>query len=163
MPPFRLEWIAGAAVLAISLGLKASGDYTIGEDALAKPLAQVSQSLQERGFTTNVIPSRRAIEARAPEGCMLDLRIVDAHATLRENLHLRLSRYYSVRYIWRGTFVAQPPKIMPLVEFYLKREAARRGLAMQRNAVWVMGASDKCEIGDVRFADIPVPFARAAD
>lgn len=163
MLPFRPEWIAGVAVLVISLGLKASGDYTIGGDALAEPLAQASRSLQERGYTTTVIPGRRAIEARAPEGCMLDLRIVDAHATLRENLHLRLSRYHSVRYIWRGAFVAQPPKILPLAEYYLKREAARRGLAMHRNAVWIMGMSAQCDLGDVRFADIQVPFAKEAD
>ena len=130
-------------LLVLSVALKFYGSAVPSENP-ATILRNASATLQNEGFIVKVdqIGYGRLTVQRAE--CVAQLRIMDPHGTQNNFYRTRLKPNDIIRYAWRGTWNDRRPAIQPLLEYYVKRELARRGLSVDRTPVWIVGIGERC-------------------
>ena len=136
--------VAAAAILLVTLGIKLA---TLG----AKPavdgrrfLADLGSALSREGFAVSVQGARmrRIVAERAD--CRIKARYYPPHGTLQDAIEDLGRPIGPTRYFYRGAWRSAPPKVRPLMEYYLQRELARVGIAMPMPAVVAVSASPAC-------------------
>ena len=136
--------LAAAAILIVTLGIKLA---SLG----AKPavdgrrfLADLGTALSREGFAVSVQGSRmRRIVAERGD-CRIKARYYPPHGTLQDAIEDLGRGIGPTRYVYRGEWRSTPPKIRPLMEFYLQRELARAGIAIPMPAIAAVSASPAC-------------------
>jgi hypothetical protein len=141
-------------VLLFSMAMKFQNNYILYED-YGHTLRQAATQLEQSGFhvvAESIGNGRLTVEKG---GCKARLRLMDSHGTADSFYRSTLAGSATIRYAWRGGWRETRPWAGPLLEYYLKREFVRRGMAMARSPAWVVGLGAGC--GGVLFARFSTP------
>jgi hypothetical protein len=135
--------IVFAALLLLSLGLKGNGSKSLSEDS-DKLLAQARSKLSAEGYSVEARMARKSKLIARKGSCLVTVRLVDAHAIALSHHKSKMPASATIRYAWRGNWLANRPRFWPLIDFYVKRELVRQGLAASRLPVWIAGFPESC-------------------
>lgn len=131
-----------AAALAISLGGKAA-TLVPAPTLDLRPFQQAAtRLLAAHGFVSKV--ERYGPVTGHKGACRVLLGDYSPYGTFDALFREVAAPVGPLRFAYRGTLSASPPKLMPLMEFYLWREAGRIGIAVPRHPVSAIAASPAC-------------------
>ena len=143
-------------LLVLSLGGKIVlnvSDESLIEDGPKFALA-VARSLNEQGFETRVTvwPSGPQVEARRGN-CFMWVRDYSPHGTMK-NIVMELAEPVGeLRYTYKGTIGEEPPKVLPLIRFFVRREAARIGILTPRYPIYAVAVNAACSLQQTRLPE----------
>ncbi len=150
------------ALAVVSLGLKS---INLGADPrVDKPrfTAALATHLRPAGFAVRLEGmdgSPRLIAARGE--CRVKAREYPPHGTQRDAL-VELGRAIGpTRYVYRGEWSETPPKLRPLLAFYVTRELARVGLDVSRRPIVAVAIAPACPPLSASWFDAPIGFSTA--
>jgi len=131
-----------AAALAISLGGKAATLAPAPTQDL-RPFQQAAvRLLAGHGFAAKV--ERYGPVTGHKGACRVLLGDYSPYGTFDALFHEVAAPVGPLRFAYRGRISAAPPKLLPLMEFYIWREAGRVGIAVPRHPVSAIAASPAC-------------------
>jgi hypothetical protein len=142
--------LALGGLLALSLGgkLLANGPAPEADQLLFAGRTQAL--LQAQGY--------EAVQDRRPfgilvygekKGCRAMIADYTPYGTLADAIALRAAPIGPLRFAWRGSAYDEAPKLLPLGQFYLRREAVRIGVAIPRSPIVAMALSPGCAAPDL--------------
>jgi len=134
-----------AAVLLLTLGVKLlwTRDAPGPDDALFA--AKAEETLRAQGFRTERVVRRFAtIVHGARGGCRLMVGDYPPNGMFAEPLEVESRGIGTMRFVWRGEAGAQAPKLLPLLEYYAKRELGRLGFHPPRRPILAVAANPAC-------------------
>ena len=148
----KIEAVFGL-LLVLSLGGKIvvnGSDGSLVDDGPKFALA-VSQTLNEQGFDTkaNFWPTGPEVEARR-EGCFMWVRDYTPHGTMKNIVIALAQPVGKLRYSYLGKISKDPPKIVPLIRFFGRREVARLGKVGPRYPIYALAVNSACPLEQIR-------------
>lgn len=153
--------LLGAALLALTLGIKLNGSYGVPFERWVEAYAAVESDLKRQGFDARFIYGDHIKLVARRGDCGLEVRMLDPHATKLAWQSAAMQDTGELHYAWRGGWSDGVPRAMPLVEYYAQRELARQGLPASRHAVWLVAAGKGCpSLPDPGFSEQPVALER---
>lgn len=141
--------VLGAALL-LSLGGKLLANHAAPEADQGLFAARAEALLEAAGY--------QAIQDRRPfgilvygrkGGCRAMIGDYTPYGTFEDVFAQRSAPIGPLRFAWRGAAYEKAPKLLPLGEFYLRREALRVGLAVPRNPITALALSPDCPAPDL--------------
>jgi hypothetical protein len=139
--------LAFAALLLVSLGAKAALTAPAAEPDSRRFAGEAVAMLRARGFATRfewhtlgvMVEGRRG-------GCRLLVGDYTPYGTFAVRFDQLARSVGALRFVYRGAFHAQAPKLMPLLDFYRVRELRRVGLPARRHPIAAVAASPGCDL-----------------
>jgi hypothetical protein len=141
--------LALAALLLLTLGLKLvwTRDAPAPDGALL--VEQAEAVLRREGFATARMARPFGTVVTGNRGaCRLMVGEYPPDGTLAEPLAVAARSIGPLAYIWAGETYAQPPKLRPLTDFYVRRELGRLGISIRRWPILAVATGAGC--GGVR-------------
>jgi hypothetical protein len=134
-----------AAILLLSLAAKLIFSHAAappGGEAFGE---RTSRLLRAEGYATSFDdrPFGRIIHAVRPR-CRLIVAEYPAHGTLAAPLAALAEPLGRLRFAWRGATYDEAPKLLPLVDFYVRRELRRAGFSPQHAPIIAFAGSRDC-------------------
>lgn len=140
---FRLA-LAIALLLTLGVKLLWTRDAPAPDEALF--VAKAEETLRAQGFRTERIVRRFGTVVRGDRGaCRLMIGEHPASGAMAEALAVESRGIGALRFIWRGETSAQAPRLLPLFEFYVKRELGRLGFHPARRPILAVAANPACD------------------
>ena len=136
--------LAAAGFLVASLGIKVASLGAKPRVDARRFLADMGAALQGQDFAVAMHGSRTRWLLAERGACRIKARYYPPHGTLRDSIEALGASFGPTRYIYRGEWRPAPPKLRPLMEYYLQRELARVGVAIPMPAVAAVSASPAC-------------------
>lgn len=143
-----------AALVLLSLAGKLATnqqdqDPRILERAFA---STVVRQLSKAGFTSKIEEWPTGVAVQAQRGaCLMWVREDSPHGTMR-NVYDELARPVgSLHYIYRGVVYKEPPKLEPLMRFFIHREIARVAIVTSRSPIYAVASSTACNLRSIQW------------
>ena len=138
--------------LAGKLALNVSDDSLV-EDG-PKFALTVARTLNEQGFETRVTfwPTGPQVQARRGD-CFMWVRDYSPHGTTKNIIMALAEPVGELRYTYRGKIGEEPPKVLPLIRFFLRREAARIGILTPRYPIYAVAVNADCSLQQTRLPE----------
>ena len=138
------------AVLALSLGAKLLANRSapepdpglFAERAQAVLRAAGYQAVQNRQPSTILVYGRKG-------ACRAMIGDYTPYGTLADRFAQHAAPIGPLRFAWRGATYAEPPKLRPLTEYYVRRELLRIGLGTPRAPIAAIALSPGCAPPDL--------------
>jgi len=151
----KTEAVFGA-LLVLSLGGKIvlnGSDESLIDDGPKFALA-VATTLNEQGFDTKATfwPTGPQVEARRGD-CFMWVRDYTPHGTMKNILMVLAEPVGKLRYSYRGEIADEPPKVLPLIRFFLRREVARLGTVAPRYPIYAVAENAACSLERTRLPE----------
>jgi hypothetical protein len=139
-----------AALVAASLSGKLLANRMEPAPDAALFDASVAGLLREGGFAVALESHGFAILERGRRpGCTILAGDYDPHGTFDETFRQLAAPVGPLRFAWRGRSFDAAPKLRPLLDFYVRRELRRIGMAPGRTPIVAYAASPGCDAGDL--------------
>ena len=152
--------MGAAAIVLLSLGLKANGAGAAVRDDPAPALAEVSDRLVQHGYAAAISLEIGRIDA-ARGACSLIVRPVDPHGTQYVNHRILAARADRIGIAWAGEWRDRRPWFGPTLAYFLARELSRQGLDARRRSAWFVAAGPECgTLPPAEVFDVAVPLQR---
>jgi hypothetical protein len=136
-----------AGLLAASLSGKLLANRMEPAPDAALLDAAVAGLLRADGF--RVAPESHGfailLRGRRP-GCTILAGDYDPHGTFDETFRQLAAPVGPLRFAWRGRSFDAAPKLRPLLDFYVRRELRRIGMAPARTPIVAYAASPGCDL-----------------
>ena len=137
--------IALATALLLSLCVKAAWAREAPSIDSAVFTARAETVLSESGFEVRRDRHRFGTVVRGRLGaCTVLVADYPPHGTLRQVIAIAARDVAPLRYAWRGGVSDDAPKLLPLLDFYVWREAGRLGLSPARHPIAAVAMSPDC-------------------
>ena len=89
-------------------------------------------------------------------GCTILAGDYDPHGTFDETFRQLAVRVGPLAFAYRGRSYAAAPKLRPLLDFYVRRELRRVGMAQARTPIIAYAASPGCDAGRLAWQRLAV-------
>lgn len=138
-------------MLLLSLGGKLLANGATVEPDPILFAARAESALRAAGFETKRVkrPMGLLVYGRK-EGCRAMIGEYSPYGTFAETLALRAAPVGPLRFAWRGRIHDEAPKLVPLTEYYLRRELVRIGIQAPRAPIAALALSPGCPTPDLR-------------
>ena len=137
--------IALGAALLLSLCVKAAWAREAPPIDSSAFDAQAERLLRSSGFEVRLERQRFGTVVHGRSGaCVVLVADYPPHGTLRQVLGIAARGVAPLRYAWRGGVSEDAPKLLPLLDFYVWREASRLGLRPPRHPITAVAMSPGC-------------------
>lgn len=148
-----------AAALGALLILSLIGKFTAQSGTLlpdsARLAADIAARLEAGGYHTETRPSHFGKVVSATRGaCRLAVRPTQPSGETDSAVARDLAGTGRIRFAWRGTLSATPPRWRAMAEFYLAREQARLGLNTNGAPLLAVADNGRCDETMLRFDGI---------
>lgn len=106
----------------------------------------VVRQLSRSGFATTVEHWPTGVVVHAQHGaCRMWVRDYSPHGTMR-NVHEELANPIGpLRFVYKGAASEEPPKVGPLLRFFLQREMLRLGVSTPKYPIYAVASSPTCD------------------
>lgn len=142
--------LAIAALLALSIGSKALFSRPAPAIRDLQLSADGAALLAAAGFVTSVEtrPFGNIVHARRGP-CRLMLAEYSSYGTMAVPLAALAAPIGRLRFAWRGVVHETAPKLLPLVDFYVRRELRRAGFHPAHRPIIAFAAGRRCPAAPV--------------
>jgi hypothetical protein len=135
------------ALLLVSLGAKAAVTAPSAEPDPRRFAGEAAAMIRARGFAILFEKRTFGILAEGRRGnCRLVVGDYTPYGTFADRFDQLARPIGSLRFVYRGDFHAQAPKLVPLLDFYMFRELRRVGLPALRHPIAAVAASPGCDL-----------------
>jgi hypothetical protein len=141
-----------AIVLALGLGGKIASNRPVPEPDLGPFRAAGERLLRAQGFTVWKDPAG-PLRGRRGE-CRVLLGDYSPYGTFADLYAEMAEPVGPIQYVFRGSVYARPPKLRPLIEFYLERELRRVGYGPPRHPVAAVAVTPGCALDAGRWQSL---------
>ena len=143
------------ALLALSLGAKlalARAEPAPDQRLLAD---RATAFLKANGFAAAHAQRPLGVAIYATKGaCRLAIREYDAHGTFAESHKIVARRIGPLHYVYRNRLSERAPKLLPLTEYFVGREARRVGLPVPRAPILAVAATPACPLAELDWSPL---------
>jgi hypothetical protein len=130
------------ALLALGIGGKLASNRAVPDPNLGPFRAAGARLLRAQGFSVWKDPAGPLRGMRG--GCRVLLGDYSPYGTFAD-LYAEMARPVGpLRYVFRGEVYERPPKLRPLMEFYVERELKRVGYVPRRHPVAAVAVTPGC-------------------
>jgi hypothetical protein len=142
--------LALGALLFLSLGAKLLANRAVPDSDPQLYADRAQALLRADGFETRLDkrPFGLLVHGARP-GCRILIGDYSPYGTFAEVFRKHANEVGPLRFAWRGRLWNEAPKLLPLAEFYLRREMLRIGMPMDRRPVTAVAASPGCAPPDL--------------
>lgn len=138
------------ALIAVTAVLKILSSRPETPPSNRAVIAPLTAALSESGLTVRVLPSPAgAIVFATAKSCRLWARDYLPYGTALAYYRSRATGYGPLAFVYQGRVYDRPPKVGPLLSFFLGRELARLGLDASRAPIIAVAASPGCALSAV--------------
>lgn len=135
-----------AAALLLTLGLKLLATEGAPPPDAALFVGQAEDVLRRAGFaTTRVTRPFGTVMTGSRGACRMMIGDYPPDGTLAEPLAAEAQRIGPLNYIWAGDRYDRPPRLRPLIEYYVRREIQRLGFRIRRWPILAVATNAECD------------------
>jgi hypothetical protein len=136
-----------AALLLVSLGAKAALTAPAAEPDPRRFAGEAAAMIRARGFAPRFDRHTFGILVEGRRGgCRLVIGDYTPYGTFADRFDQLAGPIGPLRFVYRGAFHTQAPKVVPLLDFYRVRELRRVGLPALRHPIAAVAASPGCDL-----------------